>query len=206
LSDAREGSRRFYDATVDTSGHAHAVDRYLALVRALGHMTDGPLHWRLPAGTAPEGHEALVEPFVVLHPFSRGKGKSLSREGVAAFAAALAPVQVIVAGRGEQSIPPAPNVLDFLNRTTLPELIFLLRRARFIVSVDSGPMHIAAALTDRLVSIHTWSDPAKVGPYRDTAWVWQDGRLFQQRERENTPAHRAVANISMLAEFVQSQL
>ena len=63
-----------------------------------------------------------------------------------------------------------------------------------------------AALTDRLVSIHTWSDPAKVGPYRETAWVWQDGRLFQQRERKNRPAHRAVANISALGEFVRTQL
>jgi len=43
--------------------------------------------------------------------------------------------------------------------------------------VDSGPMHIAAALTDRLLAIHTWSDPRQVGPYQPKAWVWKDGRV-----------------------------
>lgn len=206
LSDAREGSQRFYDATVDTSARTHAVDRYLALVRALGHMPDEPLRWPMPPGMPPVGHENLGPLYVALHPFSRGKGKSLQTEDVAAFAAALSPVQVVVVGRTDRSIDLAPNVISFLNGTTLPELIYLLRRARFVVSVDSGPMHIAAALTDRLVSIHTWSDPAKVGPYRDGAWVWKDGRLFQQRDRENAALHREVPNIPSLAEFVKTQL
>jgi lipopolysaccharide heptosyltransferase I len=206
LADAREGSRRFYDAAVDTSACPHAVDRYLALVRALGAMSEEPLRWCLPAGTPPDGYGALVEPFVVLHPFSRGKGKSLAASDVAAFARALAPVQVVLAGRSDERAASAPNLLDFLNRTTLPELIYLLRRARFIVSVDSGPMHIAAALTDQLVSIHTWSDPAKVGPYRDTAWVWRASRLFQQRERNQPSAHLAVADIAALGAFVASRL
>jgi ADP-heptose:LPS heptosyltransferase len=206
LADAREGARRFYDVAVDTSTCPHAVDRYLALVRALGGVPEGPLRWHLPAGTPPAGHETLVGPFVVLHPFSRGKGKSLSAVDIAAFARALAPVQVVLVGRSEERVASAPNLLDFLNRTTLSELIYLLRRARFIVSVDSGPMHIAAALSDQLVAVHTWSDPAKVGPYRETAWVWKDGRLFQQRERSNPAAHLAVPDITALGAFVAARL
>jgi len=206
LSDAREGSRRFYDTAVDTSTHTHAVDRYLALVRALGPLPDGPLRWNLPMGAPPVGSDNLAGMYVALHPFSRGKGKSLEPEDVAKFAAALAPIQVVVVGRSDQTISLGSNVISFLNGTTLPELIYLLRRARFVVSVDSGPMHIAAALTGRLVSIHTWSDPAKVGPYCGDAWVWKEGRLFQQRARENTAAHREVAKIEGLAEFVKTQL
>jgi ADP-heptose:LPS heptosyltransferase len=51
--------------------------------------------------------------------------------------------------------------------------------ARFIISVDSGPMHIAAAVTDRLLSIHTWTDPARVGPYNPDAWIWKNGELVR---------------------------
>jgi ADP-heptose:LPS heptosyltransferase len=75
-----------------------------------------------------------------------------------------------------------------------------------VVSVDSGPMHIAAAVTNRLISIHTWSDPAKVGPYRPDAWVWQNGRLYQQHDRENAAVHREAANIADVAEFVKTQV
>ena len=53
--------------------------------------------------------------------------------------------------------------MNLLNHTSLLQLVWLMRHARFTISVDSGPMHIASALNDRLISIHTWSDPRKVG-------------------------------------------
>lgn len=203
LSDAREGARFFYDRTADVSGCSHAVDRYLRLVAALGIDTTPPLEWPLPVGTAPAGFSA-DEPFILLHPFSRGAGKSLSAEDVAAFCRALAPCRVVIAGRTNERVAAIPNVTDLLNRTTLHELIWLIRRAAFVVSVDSGPMHIAAALTPRLVSIHTWSDPAKVGPYRPEAWVWQKQVLTQMRDFGRPDAHRACPDITALATFVGS--
>jgi len=63
-------------------------------------------------------------------------------------------------------------------------LIWLIRAARFVVSVDSGPMHIAAAVTDNLLSIHTWTDPRRIGPYNPDAWVWKNGLLFRVSELE----------------------
>ena len=185
LSDAREGARFFYDR-VARVGREHAVNRYLKLVAALGIDTAGPLTWNLPAGSRPAGF-ALEEPFVLLHPFSRGEGKSLSPEETLAFAKAL-PCAVVLAGRASLTLPEAPaNMVNLLNRTTLSELIWLIRRARFVVSVDSGPMHIAAALTPHLLSLHTWSDPALVGPYRPEAWVWKDRTLFQVRQLHTPP-------------------
>ena len=59
-----------------------------------------------------------------------------------------------------------------------------MREAAWTLSVDSGPMHIAAALSPRVVSIHTWSNPNRVGPYPQEAWVWQNGALFQRGRPE----------------------
>jgi ADP-heptose:LPS heptosyltransferase len=204
LSDAREGSRLFYDQVIDTSACVHAVDRYVALTRAvIGETT--PIEWQLPPGDMPHGFSSDT-PFVVLHPFARGTGKSLTLQQVAEFCGALAPQSVVIVGRTTESIPHIPNAIDLPNRTNLLELIWLLRQARFTVSVDSGPMHIAAALNHRLVSIHTWSDPAKVGPYRREAWVWKDGKLFTQAGRDNPSCWRDVSDIYALAEFVKTQL
>ena len=202
LSDAREGARHFYDERVDVSGCTHAVDRYLALVRALGIEIPRSHWWPLPPGTEPADF-STAERFVILHPFSRGIGKSLSVADVIEFCRTLAPARIVIVGRTDEHVPSLPNVTDLLNRTTIPELIWLLRRASYIVSVDSGPMHIAAALTPRLVSLHTWSDPEKVGPYHRDAWVWKGGALAQVRDL----AHRHPApDIAALAAFVARML
>ena len=175
-SDSREGARFFHRHVVSVpprSEPVHAVKRYLALVAALGCEPTTALEWKLPVAEPPI---ALPPEFAVLHPFSRGAGKSLTVAQVAAFCEALAPFPVVIVGRSEAKVY-AANAVDLLNRTTLPQLCEVIRRASFVVSVDSGPMHIAAALNPRLLSIHTWSDPRKVGPYFPDAWVWKDGQV-----------------------------
>jgi len=67
---------------------------------------------------------------------------------------------------------------------SLLQLIWLIRVARFVISVESGPMHIAAAVNPNLLSIHSWSDPSRIGPYNPDAWVWKHGQLFRVGELE----------------------
>ena len=205
LSDAREGARFLYDRVADVRGVNHAVDRYLELVSVLGIDPAPPLEWPLPQGSVPAGFAAAA-PFVLLHPFSRGAGKSLTPADVATFCRALAPVEVVLAGHCNEQAPPLDNVTKRLNRTTLPELIWLIRKAAFVVSVDSGPMHIAAALTPRLLSIHTWSDPRKVGPYQPEAWVWKDRALFQMKDLAAPQSHQPAPGIAEVARFVSAML
>ena len=200
LSDAREGARFFYDRVADVSGVAHAVDRYLRLVSEVGAPVASELKWPLPAGNSPSGF-AVTEPFVLLHPFSRGEGKSLTVQQVREFCAAVAPIRVVLAGRSTTRLDTMANVVDLLDRTTLAELIWLIRRAAFVVSVDSGPMHIAAAITPSLLSIHTWSDPAKVGPYRPESWVWKEGSLYQMRDLSNPHAHQKCADFQTIGRW-----
>lgn len=194
LSDAREGAGFFYHETSRVSvGTPHAVERYIALAaKTLGvdeakTRDFGSLRYPLPAGTAPAGAERLSSgPYVLLHPFSRGEGKSLTVRQVERLCHGLAPQrQVVIAGRGGggELLDLPSGCTSFLDRTALDGLIWLIRHASFVVSVDSGPMHLAAALNRPLVSIHTWSDPRKVGPYRPDAWVWKNGRLFRFAER-----------------------
>ena len=151
----------------------------------------------LPTGDRVERFDE-DEPFVLFHPFARGQKKSLSDLAVEEFCHALAPRRVVIVGRTKRGLPVPDNCINLLNHTTILQLIWLLRRARFTVSVDSGPMHIAAALSDRLVSIHTWSDPRKVGPYNQDAWVWKNGALCRVRDlpppgrREKSPRLQAL--------------
>ncbi len=186
LSDAREGARLFYQHVVPVERNAHAVERYLSLVEAFGVPIQRPLRFPLPTGD----HVARFdedEPFVLLHPFARGRRKSLSDLAVEEFCHALAPHRVVLVGRTKREMPVPDNCVNLFNHTTILQLIWLIRRARFTISVDSGPMHIAAAISDRLISIHTWSDPRKVGPYNENAWVWKNGELLRVRDLPPSP-------------------
>ncbi|HEX8077966.1 MAG TPA: glycosyltransferase family 9 protein, partial [Chthoniobacterales bacterium] len=121
-------------------------------------------------------------PFVLLHPFSRGPRKSLRNSVVERICEAFAPVRVVIVGKSARKISVPENCVNLLNQTTLLQLIWLIRSARFVISVDSGPMHIAAAVTSQLVSIHTWSDPRRVGPYNAEAWIWKNGQFLRAGE------------------------
>lgn len=179
LSDSREGARFFHSEIVPVGGVQHAVDRYLALARAAG-AQDGPVEFPLRPGHPVEGFPLLGERFVALHPFSRGRGKSLTPEQTAELCRLLQPLPVVLLGRGR--VPDArwsDNVLDLLDATKLDELIWVLRQAAFTVSVDSGPMHLAAAVSENVLGIHTWTDPRKVGPYPSQAQVWKAGRIVR---------------------------
>ncbi|MEW6335105.1 MAG: glycosyltransferase family 9 protein [Thermodesulfobacteriota bacterium] len=50
-------------------------------------------------------------------------------------------------------------------RTTLRELAALYRAADLVVSTDSGPMHLAAAVGTPVVALFGPTDPARTGPY-----------------------------------------
>jgi ADP-heptose:LPS heptosyltransferase len=57
-------------------------------------------------------------------------------------------------------------VTDFTGLTTLPELVALLKGARIVVSNDTGPGHIAAALGVPLAMIFGPSNPVRLFPYK----------------------------------------
>jgi hypothetical protein len=47
-------------------------------------------------------------------------------------------------------------------------------------------MHVAAAVTTNLVSIHTWTDPRRVGPYNGAATIWKNGKLIRVADLESS--------------------
>jgi heptosyltransferase I len=181
MSDGREGSRLFYKRTAKVDRRAHAVDRYLKLAEAFGAPVRDQLRFPVPTGD-PLPRFDPFPPFVLLHPFARGTRKSLRASIVERFCEAFDPVRVVIVGKSTRKIAVPENCVNLLNQTTLLQLIWLIRSARFVISVDSGPMHIAAAVTSQLVSIHTWSDPRRVGPYNAEAWIWKNGQLLQAGE------------------------
>ena len=63
------------------------------------------------------------------------------------------------------------NTINLCGRTGLKELVALTEGAKVVVSGDSGPMHIAAALGKPVVALFGPTDALKTGPYG-----WQENK------------------------------
>ena len=61
--------------------------------------------------------------------------------------------------------------INLAGKTSLAQLAALLQRADLLISGDSGPMHIAAAVGTLLIAIHGPTDPAMSGPVSPKATV-----------------------------------
>jgi ADP-heptose:LPS heptosyltransferase len=183
-SDARECSRFFYTEIARVNRHEHAIDRYLKLAEAFGTPLRGDLRFPIPTGD-PLPRFDTFPGFVILHPFARGRNKSIGGNVILEFCRALAPARVVVVGKSKRRFATPENCVDLTNQTSLLQLIWLLRAAAFVISVDSGPMHVAAAVTTNLVSIHTWTDPRRVGPYNEAATIWKNGKLIRVADLES---------------------
>ena len=206
LSDAREGASGFYDHIIPVDAGAHAVDRYLELPRALG-VPVNEVTFPLPAGAPVEA--ALPPNYVLVHPYSRGAGKSLGAHELQVLCDCLTTATIVIVGVSRDATPVrGGHVIDLTNQTSIAQLIALMRGAAVVVSVDSGPMHIAAAVNDNTLGLHTWSDPRKVGPYNPKAWVWKAGRIAHRGEftaeecGQTQPIHEGDAR--RIADFVMA--
>lgn len=59
-------------------------------------------------------------------------------------------------------------LVDLVGATSLRETTALIDAAACVVCLDSGPMHIAAALGRPLVALFGSTDPSRTGPYRSS--------------------------------------
>jgi heptosyltransferase I len=183
MSNALAGATWFYDRVARVNRRSHAVERYLKLAECAGATVGESLRCPIPSGDPLPRFDAHP-PFVLLHPFACGQDKSLSNAVIEEFCRALAPTRVVIVGQSHCRINTPENCVHLIKQTSLLQLIWLIRVARFVVSVESGPMHIAAAVTANLLSIHTWTDPHRIGPYNPDAWVWKHGQLVRVDELE----------------------
>jgi ADP-heptose:LPS heptosyltransferase len=65
----------------------------------------------------------------------------------------------------DRSAFPAAQFLNLTGNTSLVSLPALIKRADWVVTNDSGPMHLAAALGARVLGIFGPTDPRLFGPY-----------------------------------------
>lgn len=159
LSDAREGSRLFYNEIV-TVPRIHAVDRYLLAAKHLG-CPDTPVEF--PLGVS-DGPRTLI----AVNPSARWPTKLWGDDKFAELIRRLPRERVVLTGAAaerERIERIAQGCRNKAGTTDLFQLAELYARCAVVVTNDSGPMHIAAAVGTPVVAIFGPTDPVLTGPY-----------------------------------------
>jgi len=79
------------------------------------------------------------------------------------------------------------RVINFAGRTTIRELMALIQSCAVMLTNDSGPMHIAAALKTPLVALFGSTSDVKTGPY--------GGGIIIHKHVECSPCYKRVCPI-----------
>jgi len=189
LDEPREGARGFYDlAAPRASFHTHAVDWYLAVLPRLGVPVHHGFTWlpERPAVAAAIQTKWNPAParWIALQPGARWLNKRWPAERFAELARSLATEHsdVRFAVLGSQDDQPlaetvcraAPErCVNLAGQASLPEMVEWLRRCDLMVTNDTGPMHVAAALGKPVVGVFGPTEPRRTGPYGQLARVVQ---------------------------------
>jgi heptosyltransferase-1 len=149
----------FYSISVQSQS-IHAVDRNLDLAAAAG-ASRLLRQFPLPQGE-PEGD--LPETFILASPFAGWASKQWPLEHYAQLAQ-ISDLPLVLNGppSAKAALDSIPNVTVHIS--SLSGLIDATRRATAVIGVDSGPMHLAAALNKPGVAIFGPTDEARNGPY-----------------------------------------
>jgi heptosyltransferase I len=180
----REPAARFFyteqvDAGADDSGHV--VFKSLAILRLLN----------LPHETAPrfplsqtESHVPACtrqllglwpdEPFVLINPGAAWPNKRWPAERFGALAREIRTrhgwKSAVLWGPDEETLAAqvaasSSGAAEMAPATSLADLVALARAARLLISGDTGPIHLAAAVGTPVVGIYGPTDPRRNGPW-----------------------------------------
>jgi heptosyltransferase I len=160
----------------------HVQDQYLEFCQWLGAPTD-PVEWNLGPWSAEErawqrefmsGYDRPIVPIVVAT--SKAEKDWLPERWAEVCDAlrhdfGLQPV--LVGGRSPRELAAEAQILARCRGAPasalgsgLRRLVAILDAAALVLSPDTGPLHIAAALRRPVVSLIGYSNPKRVGPYR----------------------------------------
>ncbi len=226
MKPSREFAALFYTHEIGQDADSvHLIDYYQKIVSAAGASAKACEFNLTPTSRAIDSvarllteHGVRSDRYAVFVPGSAHVSKCWPVQNFAALADEITSrfdLSIIVIGTSAEKplvrkLKSASNVqiADFAGLTDIPQLTALLNGAKVVVSNDTGPGHIAAALGVPVVIIFGATNPARISPYRrpnTVAAVEPDKRGSQIKSSDPRHAIEAVT-VEHVLEKVTYQL
>ena len=173
-------------------GNRHEVDCNLELVGLLGANNKGIVSsgLRLPDNNK---YEFLAKA-IAIHPFTSDPVKQWPIERFSELAQRISRelgLKVVMIGLSQGVLDLGEGIVSMINKTSLVELAALLKRCCLVVSGDSGPMHLAAAVGTPVVALFRNDLPGKTAQ----RWgPWGKGHVIIEKSNLNNITVEEVFN------------
>ncbi|MBI4634605.1 MAG: lipopolysaccharide heptosyltransferase II [Deltaproteobacteria bacterium] len=177
----QEMSGIFLNEKIPEDMNKHAVDRYLDFPRHLG---AGEIKTKFLVPIKEENRTRVekllnahqIDPragFVAVNPVALWETKLWENKNFSRLCDRIheeSGLDVVFTGSGKkeleeiQALMKRPSV-NLGGETTLKDLAWLYKQARLVITTDTGPMHLAAAVGTPVIALFGPTAPARTGPY-----------------------------------------
>lgn len=183
---SREKQHWFVNEFGDEPRSPHVLDSFLAIAVKLG-VTDICLPLELALPDKPSG---LPASYVVINPSASKAERNWTLEGYLAvlhwcqnqglqvvLTGGPSPKEKALAAELQQG-----HVLNLVGHTNLAQMLAVLQGAKWVLSPDTGPAHMATLVGTPVVGLYAHSNPKRTGPYCDLDKVVSVYELCAQQE------------------------
>lgn len=176
---AKDGHHWFIRESIQP-GHDHTLDGFLKFADVLG-IEKKEIRWDLPI---PEhcrewAHAHLPKangPIVLVNPAASKAERSWSVERyieIIKYLQSRWHAEVILTGGpgsadkafGQEIVAASPEVINLIGKTKPKQLLALIEQADLVVCPDTGPSHMATAVSTPVVALHAVTGADVSGPY-----------------------------------------
>jgi heptosyltransferase I len=203
---ARDFQWLFTNRRIRPRRREHVLDSFWGFAEALG-IFERRLEWNIPLPAEavayarriiPDSRATLLISACSSHALRNWRPEFYAQ--VADYAARRWNMRVVLCGgptriereMGDRVMAASASLpIDQIGRDTLPQMLALLSEATVLLTPDSGPAHMAAAVDTPVIGLYAATNPARSGPYRSQEWCVnrfpEAARSFMGREPEQLP-------------------
>lgn len=181
---AKEGQWIFTNQKVAPLQEPHVLDGFMGFAEAIGVPVSSP-SWNMPITENDiqwaKSHLSS-KPIAVIAPSASKAERNWHSEGYAKIADHLIELgfDVVICGGpttsekllAEEINALSKNTLDNLvGKTTLKQLLAVLKQAHLVIAPDTGPAHMAVTVETPVIGLYAHSNPHRTGPYNYIKYV-----------------------------------
>lgn len=214
---AKEGQWLFTNRRIAPQSEAHVADGFLNFARAIGVADDIQLKWKMSIQPSEiEWQRQTLSQYgqyVVISPAASKPERNWLPDRYAAFANYVNAqgVSIVLCGGPTQMekelAAEIESSCDFqpinlVGKTTLKQLLVVLKEAQIVLAPDTGPAHMATTVGTPVIGLYVHSNPKRTGPYTCQQYVVSDyERLLKQqtgKSIQETPWGKRVKGTGLM--------
>ncbi len=200
-SRARELQWLFCNKKVAAQNKPHVLDGFMSFTQALG-LKDYQPQWHFPI---PETYERWAkfitgqQTYILLSPCASNPERNWSVNKYQELVSKLTATGfnlVLTTGPNEKEIDFARKIyqgnerkiVNLAGSTNLVELLALIKNALFVISPDSGPVHMSVMIGTPIIGVYAHSNPLRTGPWRYRNYVVShyESNIYQQHGKPSS--------------------